>query len=57
MFDPSNAPTLEQANYYKTANQNTGLTKPAMDAIFEGVMVNQGSMHGHCSVKVPSLGP
>ena len=44
MFDPSNAPTLEQANYYKTANQNTGMTKPPMDAIFEGVMVNQGSM-------------
>jgi hypothetical protein len=44
MFDPSNAPTLEQANYYKTANQNKGLTKPPMDAIFEGVMVNQGSM-------------
>ncbi len=44
MFEPANAPTLEQANYYKNANQTTGLTKPAMDAIFEGVKVNRGNM-------------
>ncbi len=44
MFLPHNAPTLEQANFYKTANLTTGSTKTAMDTIFEGVKANQGNM-------------
>ncbi len=44
LFQEKNTPTLAQAQFYKTANQGSGATKPAMDTIFEGVMVTQGNM-------------
>ena len=47
-FQEKNAPTLAQAQFYKTAIQARGGTKPAMETIFEGVQVNQGSMEIVC---------
>ena len=44
LFQEKNVPTLAQANFYKTANQASGATKPAMETIFEGVRVNHGHM-------------
>jgi hypothetical protein len=44
LFQDKHAPTLAQANFYKTGNAGSGSTKPPMDTIFEGVMVNQGNM-------------
>jgi hypothetical protein len=48
LFQDKNAPTLEQAQFYKTAIQASGGTKPAMETIFEGVKVNQGTMDIVC---------
>ena len=48
LFQEKNAPTLAQAQFYKTASQASGGTKPAMETIFEGVKVNQGSMDIVC---------
>ncbi len=44
LFQEQNAPTAEQASYYKTANSASGSTRPIMETIFEGVKVNQGNM-------------
>ena len=44
LFQEKHAPTLAQANFYKAGNAGSGSTKPPMDTIFEGVMVNQGNM-------------
>jgi hypothetical protein len=44
LFQEQNAPTAEQASYYKTANSASGGTRPIMETIFEGVKVNNGSM-------------
>jgi hypothetical protein len=48
LFQEKNAPTLAQAQFYKTAIQGSGGTKPAMETIFEGVKVNQGNMGIDC---------
>jgi hypothetical protein len=40
LLQEQNAPTAEQASYYKTANSASGGTRPIMETIFEGVKVN-----------------
>ena len=44
LFQEKHTPTLAQANFYKAGNAVSGSTKPPLDTIFEGVMVNQGNM-------------